>query len=74
FPASGKRASEVPVTIHVKGGQKSVKINQKVNESKDFGLISLGVFEFEKGAAKVVVSTEGTKGYVIADAVRWFKK
>ncbi|MFK5920747.1 MAG: FAD-dependent oxidoreductase [Verrucomicrobiota bacterium] len=74
YPASGNRASNVPVTIYHKGGQTTVKVNQKVNEAKPFGLLSLGVFEFKKGEAKVVVSNKGTDGYVIIDAVQWLKK
>ena len=74
YPESGNRASNVPVAIHHQGGETVVKVNQKENDSKDFGFISLGVFEFKKGAAKVVISNKGTKGYVIVDAVQWLKE
>ncbi len=74
YPANTNRASNVPVTIHHQAGVTTVKVNQKVNESKDFGFVSLGIFEFEKGATKVVISNKDTNGYVIVDAVQWLKK
>ncbi len=74
YPANTNRASNVPVTIHHRGGQTTVKVNQKVNDSEEFGFISLGVFEFEKGATKVVISNKDTNGHVTVDAVQWLKK
>lgn len=52
YPANTNRASNVPVTIHHQGGQTTVEVNQKVNESKEFGFISLGVLNSEKERAR----------------------
>ena len=50
-------------------------MNEKQKPPIDDLFISLGVFEFniDKPAA-VVVSNQGTDGYVVIDAVQWLPK
>jgi hypothetical protein len=81
LPAAGKyevriaytpnpnRASNVPVVVHSKEGDKALTVNQKhvLPERKP---LSLGTFEFAEGSdGWVEIRTDGTDGHVIADAV-----
>jgi hypothetical protein len=60
------RASNVPVTVFHDGGQTNHIINQQSNGGK-WNL--LGRYSVSAGTGSVVISTVGTSGYVIADAV-----
>jgi hypothetical protein len=65
------RAAEVPVVVRHAGGETEVKISQKRSETP-FVFKPVGVFTFDgKGKAEVVISTAGTSGHVMADAVKW---
>jgi hypothetical protein len=64
------RAEQVPVTIFSADGEKTVHVNQKERPEIDGLFHSLGQYRFERsGQGYVIVSNEGTKGHVIADAV-----
>ncbi len=66
------RTPDVPVTVFSADGEKTIRINQKQPPPIDGRFISLGVFRFEvAGQSFVMVTTEGTTGYVIADAVQF---
>ena len=84
FPAAGRyevrlayvpgenRASKVPVHIFHADGEAEVTVDESVPPPLDGRFVSLGTFRFEKdGAGYVLVSNEGTKGFVIADAVQF---
>ena len=65
------RASNVPVTILHADGELVVTVNQRERPPLDGHFISLGTFRFEKdGQGYVLVSTEGTNGFVIVDALQ----
>ncbi len=65
------RATNVPVDIHYSGGTQTVTLNQRIDGSQ-WNL--LGTFEFEAGSdGNVVIRTDGTNGFVIADAVRFVR-
>lgn len=65
------RASNVPVTILHADGEMVVTVNQRERPPLDGHFISLGTFRFEKeGQGYVLVSTEGTDGFVIVDALQ----
>lgn len=73
FAEDSNRANKVPVTVEYSGGSKVVEVDQTVKD-KPFAFVPLGTFEFKKGQpARVIINTTGTKGYVVADAVRWIK-
>jgi cytochrome c553 len=64
------RADNVPVTILTADGEKVVTVNQQKDPPLDGRYVSLGQFRFEsKEQGYVIVSNEGTKGHVTADAV-----
>jgi hypothetical protein len=66
------RSEAVPVTIFSADGEKVVHINQKAPPSIDKHFVSLGQYRFEQnGQGFVIVSNEGTTGYVIVDAVQF---
>jgi hypothetical protein len=71
YVPNGNRATNVPVTVESAVGDKTVKVNEKLTPPIDGLFISLGTYQFTaaKGAA-IVVSNEGTDGYVIIDAVQ----
>jgi hypothetical protein len=62
------RATNVPVTISTADGEKTVRVDQHSKPARD-GFHSLGTFTLETSAT-VTVSTSGTDGYVIIDAVQ----
>lgn len=69
--AGNDRASNVPFTITHAGGTQAVTVNQQVNGA---AWVSLGTFSFNAGTAgNVLISNTGTTGFVVADAVRFFK-
>ncbi|MEN3943554.1 FAD-dependent oxidoreductase [Prosthecobacter sp. SYSU 5D2] len=73
YAPNNNRASNVPVTIKYQGGEAKVTVNQKKDVDVDGLGVSLGTFEF--GAdSEVIISTEGTDGYVVVDGVQWIAK
>jgi cytochrome c553 len=70
-PAKG-RDPRVPVTVFSADGEKVVEVNEQEVPPIDDRFVSLGTYAFEKnGAGFVLVSNEGTKGVVSADAVQF---
>ena len=72
YSAGKNRAPRVPVTVFSADGEKVIEINQQEIPPIDDRWVSLGQHTFEKNSAGfVMVSNEGTKGHVIADAVQF---
>ena len=66
------RATNVPVTILHADGENVVTVNQREAPPIGGRFTSLGQFRFEKdGQGYVLISTEGTEGYVIVDALQF---
>ncbi|HEY6167056.1 MAG TPA: DUF1549 domain-containing protein [Verrucomicrobiae bacterium] len=66
------RAENVPVTVFHADGEQTIYVNEQETPAIGGRFVSLGQFRFEKdGAGYVLVSNEGTKGHVIADAVQF---
>jgi len=66
------RAANVPVTIFHADGETPVHVNQQEPPAVDGRFVSLGQFRFEgNGFGYALVSSEGTSGYVTADAVQF---
>lgn len=64
------RAKKAPVAILHADGEDTVYVDQSETPPIDGRFISLGQYRFEKdGAGYVLLSNEGTKGFVTADAV-----
>ncbi len=63
------RASSVPVMILSADGEKTVTVNEQDHPGIDGRFVSLGRYRFENNQGYVMVSNEGTKGHVTADAV-----
>ena len=70
YSSHTNRASNVPVVIEHAGGTANVSVNQTLAPSIDDVFHSLGAFDFDTSAA-VEVTTTGTDGYVIVDAVQF---
>lgn len=64
------RATNVPVSIQHAGGTTNRTVDQRRTPPVDSIAMSLGTFVFDRQAA-VVISNEGTDGYVIIDAVQF---
>lgn len=70
YGAHENRASNTPVAVLSAEGQKSVRIDQRLDPPLK-GFISLGTFQFEAGArGAVVISNNQVDGFVHADAVQ----
>jgi hypothetical protein len=66
------RAANVPVTLFHADGETLVHVNQQEPPTIDGHFVSLGQFRFEgNGFGYALVSSEGTSGYVTADAVQF---
>jgi hypothetical protein len=64
------RATSVPVTIESAEGRATVRINQQQEPARGSPFRSLGTYRFEAKPGAVIVSNEGTNGYVIVDAIQ----
>jgi len=69
YVAFGNRATNTPVTVHAVGGARTIRVNQRDRPPIDGMLVPLGTFELDRESA-LVISNEGTDGYVIVDAVQ----
>jgi hypothetical protein len=69
YAPGSNRATNVPVTILSAAGEKVITINEQENPPIDGRFVSLGQYRFENNQGYVLVSNEGTKGHVTADAV-----
>jgi hypothetical protein len=66
------RAANIPVTVFHADGETTVHINQQEPPVIEGRFVSLGQFRFEaNGFGYVLVSNEGTQGYVTADAAQF---
>lgn len=75
YTPRANRATNVPVTVTCKGGTKKLTVDQTKTPTVDKVFVSIGKFEFEAGTnGSVTISNEGTKGFVVADAVRFVEK
>ncbi len=71
YTALANRASKVPVTVFHADGENVVTVNQREAPAIDGRFVSLGQYRFEKdGQGYVLISTEGTDGYVVVDALQ----
>ncbi len=70
YMALNDRSKKVPVTILHADGEETVYVDQTETPPIDGRFVSLGQYRFEKnGQGFVLLSNEGTTGYVTADAV-----
>lgn len=70
YSAGTSRATNAPVTVFSADGEKEITVDMTKAPPVDGRWVSLGEFNFEKtGQSFVIVSNEGTKGHVTADAV-----
>ncbi|TWU03390.1 Arylsulfatase [Neorhodopirellula pilleata] len=70
YTSHRNRATNVPITIHHANGDSQITVNQQRKPAEN-GWHSLGRFSFSSQKPAVVeISTSGTDGHVIADAVR----
>ncbi len=72
YVPADNRATNIGVTVFHAEGETLVHINQQVPPPLDGRFVSLGQFRFEtNGFGYVLLSNEGTQGYVTADAVQF---
>lgn len=70
YTPNSNRASNVPVTVIHASGRHNAVVNEKKPTPPGATGVSLGTFEFGQDAT-VLVSTEATDGFVVADGVQW---
>jgi len=72
YMPSKNRSKKVPIHIFHADGQEKVFVDETLEPSADGRFVSLGKFRFEQdGAGYVLVSNEGTTGFVVADAIQF---
>ncbi|MDG2014190.1 MAG: DUF1549 domain-containing protein, partial [Pirellulaceae bacterium] len=72
YTTGGNRASNVPVTIDHQDGRATVLVNQSQKPPINGLFISLGTYRFEAdNQSSVTISTAGTDGHVIIDAIQF---
>lgn len=75
YTPRANRATNVPVKVSTGMASKTVYLNQTVEPKYDKAFELLGTFELSEGTNNTVeVSTEGTKGFVVVDAVQFIPK
>ena len=71
WTAHTNRASNVPVDVVHAGGLNTLSVDQRSSGGQ---WVPLGTFQFTAGSAgSVLIRTEQTDGYVVADAARFVK-
>ena len=71
WTAHANRASNVPVDVVHAGGLNTLSVDQRTAGGQ---WVPLGTFQFTAGSAgSVLIRTEQTDGYVVADAARFVK-
>lgn len=70
YSAASARANNVPVVIGTADGEVTVSVDQTKKPKYSDVLQPIGRFRFENEAV-VTIKTDGTSGYVIADAVQF---
>jgi hypothetical protein len=73
YTVNANRATNVPVTVEHSAGTANVVVNQQTPPTADGVFAVVGEYDFGTGAA-VEISTAGTNGYVIIDAVQFVAK
>lgn len=72
YTAGANRADRVPITVFHADGETVVYVNQQQPPGVDGRFVPLGIYRFEaSGFSHVLVSNDGTRGHVIADAVQF---
>jgi hypothetical protein len=75
YPPMANRAKKVPVHIFHADGEEKVLVDETLEPPLDGRFVSLGRFRFEQdGAGYVLVSNDGTKGFVVADAMQFLSE
>ncbi len=69
YSSGSSRATNVPVTILSAEGERTVEVNEQESPPIGGRFVSLGQYRFENNQGYVIVSNEGTKGHVTADAM-----
>ena len=72
YSTGGNRASNVPVMIDHQDGRETVIVNQSQKPPIEGLFVSLGTYRFEAdNQSSVTISTAGTDGHVIIDAIQF---
>ncbi|EDY16353.1 putative secreted protein-putative xanthan lyase related [Chthoniobacter flavus Ellin428] len=71
YTTAPNRATNVPVSVKHANGENSITVNEKLTPAINQAFVSLGTFRFTADKPAVVtVTTMGTDGYVVVDAVQ----
>jgi hypothetical protein len=70
YSAYNNRASNTPITVHTSSGEKKVRVDQRREPVINGLFTSLGTFDLDRNTAEIVVSNDGTDGYVVVDGIQ----
>lgn len=71
FTPNGNRASNVPVSVKASGKTHMATVNQKDDKDLVNGGRIVGTWDLAPDNVEVVISNDGTNGYVVVDAIGW---
>jgi hypothetical protein len=70
YSAFDNRASNTPITVHTASGETHIRIDQRKAPAIEGLFTSLGIFELDRKTAEIVISNDGTDGYVVVDGIQ----
>jgi hypothetical protein len=56
--------------VHTSSGEKTVRVDQRKEPAINVLFTSLGNFDLDRQTAEIVVSNDGTDGYVVVDGIQ----
>ncbi|MHC4403234.1 MAG: FAD-dependent oxidoreductase [Planctomycetota bacterium] len=74
YSAFKNRASNTPITVQTSSGETTVRLDQRKGPAVDGLFTSLGIFDLDRNTAEIVISNDGTDGYVVVDGVQFTRK
>jgi hypothetical protein len=69
YTPNANRSKAVPVSVRHAGGEAKVSVDETKAPTHESAFVVLGTWTFEAGTATVEVTTTGTTGHVVVDAV-----
>ena len=71
YSAYSNRASNTPVTVQTSSGERTIRLDQRKRPAIGGLFTSLGTFDLDRNTAEIVISNDGTDGYVIVDGIQF---
>ena len=73
YSAYHNRASNTPITVQTSSGERTIRLDQRKEPAIDGLFASLGTFDLDRNTAEIVISNDGTDGYVVVDGIQFIR-